>query len=495
MTLWQALASHAVSRPGKVALAAPDATLTYGGLANASQAAARCLRDRHGLRRQDRIAYLGYNSAAQIVLTFAAACGGHVVSPLNWRLSEGELAWIVANADPSLIVADPVHMDIARRVAPGRALSPASELISDTVSEDWRPDVIELGGSADPLLLVYTSGATGRPKGAVLSQSAVRANAELSWDMHDMTAADRILTALPMFHVGGLNIQTMPALLIGATVDLMDRFDPDTCLGLIADRRPTLTVQVPATLQALMAADGWDRADLSSLRAITTGSTDVPVPLISSVHRRGVPVIQIYGATETGPVVVYQKAEHAKTHIGSIGKPGPGVDVSLRTGDGAEAANGAPGEVWLRSPTLASGYWRDDGHAAFAGGWFRTGDVARLDDEGFLWFTDRVKNVIISGGENIYPAELERVLRKVPGVTEAAVVGIADEKWGSVPVAAVVSNGPVTSADVRAVFDRDLARFKHPKAVHFVDALPRNAMGKVVPAEVKTMIEAASQAG
>ncbi|MEO1494786.1 MAG: AMP-binding protein, partial [Pseudomonadota bacterium] len=441
MSLWSRLEEIAGTHPDKVAITAPDASLTYAGLCAAAEEAEIRLAER-GVGPGDRVAYLGFNTAALLVLIFAAARGGFMIAPLNWRLAEEELAWIIDQAELGVLVADAAHGEIAPRVAGACAILDAASLSGGGppahphLPKGTRPVA---GDGASPVLLVYTSGATGRPKGAVLSQNAVMANACLSWDMHEMGPEDHVLTALPMFHVGGLNIQTLPALLTGASVTLMDRFEPGACLAMLAERRATLTVQVPATLQALMAHPDWERADLSALRAIATGSTDVPVPLIRAVHTRGVPVIQIYGATETGPVVIYQRIADARSHIGSIGRAGPGVAVQITAQDGTRVAEGRPGEIWLRSPTLACEYWRNpEANSAFAGGWFRTGDVARRDQDGFLWFTDRKKNVIISGGENIYPAELERVLRDVPGVTEAAVAGRPDPAWGAVPVAAVV---------------------------------------------------------
>jgi fatty-acyl-CoA synthase len=233
----------------------------------------------------------------------------------------------------------------------------------------------------------------------------------------------------------------------------MDRFEPAACLRAIAEARPSLTVQVPATLQVMMASDGWKGADLSSLRAIATGSTDVPVSLIEAVQARGAPVIQIYGATETGPVVIYQTISDAESHMGAIGRAGPGVEARL-VANGRDVAEGQVGEIWLRSPTLAKGYWRNpEADAAFAEGWFRTGDLARREADGMFWFADRLKNVIISGGENIYPAELERILRDMPGVAEAAVVGRPDPRWGATPVAVVAKNGPVSRDDILTGFE------------------------------------------
>jgi len=361
-------------------------------------------------------------------------------------------------------------------VRPAQAVLAGAE--GPAATDETRPE--------DPCLLVYTSGATGRPKGALLSQAALFANARLATDMHALTKDDHVHTILPMFHVGGLDIQTLPALLAGARVSLMPRFEPAACLEEIARLRPTLSVHVPATLQAMIARPDWAEADLASLRLIATGSTDVPVPLIEAVHAKGVPVVQIYGATETAPVVVYQREADARARLGSIGRPGPGVEVRLTDAEGRDVPDGAEGEIRVKSPTLASGYWRK-GREGFEDGWWRSGDVARRDAEGWLWFADRLKNVIVSGGENIWPAELERVLAGTPGIREAAVVGMPDARWGAVPVAVVAAEG-LTEADVLAAFEGRLARFKRPRRVVFVNALPRNAMGKVLPEAVRRTV-------
>lgn len=463
------------------ALAAPDATFTHAGLAEAVRRAAGML-EGQGVRPGDRVVWLGFNAASQIVLTFAAARLGAMTAPLNWRLAEEELAWIFGDAEPRLAFADAAHLDVARRVAGDVPVRPA-EAILDAEGKATGPEP----GPQDPALLVYTSGTSGRPKGALLSHRAIAANATLATDMHALTKDDHVHTVLPMFHVGGLNIQTIPILLAGGRVTLMDRFEPGACLHQIAEARPTLSVHVPATFAALMAHPEWEATDLSSLRLIATGSTDVPVPVIEAVHARGVPVIQIYGATETAPVAVYQREADAVPRLGSIGRPGPKVEIRLTDPEGREVPDGVDGEIRVKSPTLASGYWRrPDSAGEFDGGWWRSGDVARRDAEGWLWFADRVKNVIVSGGENIYPAELERVLAGLPGVREASVVGRPDPLWGAVPVAVVAGDG-LSEADVLAAFDGRLARFKRPKAVIFVDALPRNAMGKIAVPEVRAL--------
>ncbi len=487
MTLWSALLAQAETTPDKLAVAAPDATLTYAGLCDAAVQASHRLAREHMVEAGDRIAFLGLNGASQIVLLFAAARAGWMLSPLNWRLAEEELSWIIADAAPSLIVADEQFAQLANAIAGERPVVPAGADLWAGEEADCR-DATETDPEC-PVLLAYTSGATGRPKGAVLSQRALVANAAMSQDMHALKASDHVLTTLPMFHVGGLNIQTLPALLYGASVTILDRFEPGSCLEAITRLRPTLTLQVPATLAAMISHQMWAKTDLSCLRLIATGSTDVPVALIEAVHARGVPVIQIYGATETGPVIVYQHGEEAFSHVGSIGRPGPGVDVRLVDRAGTPVALNEVGEIHVRSPTLAAGYWNDRGTAeAYADGWFRTGDMARCDEDGFLWFADRLKNVIISGGENIYPAELERILAQIPGIREAAVVGTPDERWGAVPIAAVVCDRELQKTDVQDAFEGQLARFKRPKEILFFNKLPRNALGKVKVDALRAMV-------
>lgn len=475
-TLWDAMALVAASRPDAPAIAAPDGAYSYAALMQeAGRVAARLVA--RGVAPGDRVAYLGLNGAAQVLLLLGCARIGAMLAPLNWRLAAEELEFILTDAAPRVLIADAAMADLARE-ASGRLAIKVEDVIATGGNESIPA---QMGAADDPALLCYTSGASGRAKGALHAQSALLANAALSHDMHAMTADDHVLTALPLFHVGGLCIQTLPALLIGAQVTMLARFAPGPCLRVIETARPTLTVQVPATLGALLADPGWAGADLSSLRAITTGSTDVPPPLIDAVQARGVPVIQIWGATETGPIAIYQKVEEALSHPGSIGRPGPGVRLRLTDPEGRDVAPGKAGEINVASRALASGYWRLPGAGDLDGGWFRSGDVARQGADGALWFVGRVKSVIISGGENIWPAELERVLHGLPGLAEAAVAGRPDPRWGAVPVVLAVRGpgAPVSEAEVLDAFEGRIARFKHPHGVVFVDALPRNAMGKI----------------
>ncbi len=298
-----------------------------------------------------------------------------------------------------------------------------------------------------------------------------------------MTSEERVLTTLHLFHVGGMNIQTLPALHAGATVILHPKFDPTLTLDALETEAATLTVLVPAQIGALMTSPRWESVDLSSLRMITTGSTLVPRALIDAVHARGIPLVQVYGATETAPIATYLMTHDCKRKAGSAGKAATHCDIRLVDDRDRDVASGERGEVLVKGPAVMTGYW-DDVQAteeALRGGWFHSGDIGHLDDEGYLYIDDRKKDVIISGGENIYPAELENVLAECPEIVEAAVVGRPDDRWGEVPVVVAVreAESTVDAENVRALFDGRIARYKHPQDVIFVDFLPRNAMGKI----------------
>ena len=490
---------HAGFTPDKIALRTAREEISYADLAGRIDRAARAMVGELGLVRGDRIAYLGLNSAEQIVLTFAAARAGLSIVPLNWRLAGPEHAFILKDSEAKVLFVEQSFCDHVQGPIPNMRMVGADfsagdiASLADLMAVGGDGALTSEGGPKEPLLLCYTSGTTGRPKGAVLTQDAILCNALNAQHMHDMTAGDHVLTVLPMFHVGGLNIQTTPVLHCGGTVTLHNRFDPASTLRDIAALRPTLTVQVPATMEAMIRHPDWQSTDLSSLRVVATGSTDVPTNLIEAFHARDLPVIQIYGSTETAPVAVYQRSDDARSRFGSIGRAGLHTEIRLVDADGQDVADGDAGEILVRGKHVATGYWNDPEQTAkaFQDGWFHSGDIAHRDEDGWLWFRDRVKNVIISGGENIYPAEIERVLREVPGIVEVAVVGRPDERWGAAPIAVVACDDPTMTPDcVAAAFEGRLARYKHPKDVFIVEALPRNAMGKVKLDTVRELVGA-----
>jgi fatty-acyl-CoA synthase len=418
------------------------------------------------VEKGDRVAWLGYNNPRMLVLLFALARLGAILVPLNWRLTAAEHKAILADCSPKWLFCDAdfeVH-------AKGLGIP---------IGGNQKTSAKFAGTDADDVLIVYTSGTTGMPKGAVLTQSALLWNGFNSIHAHDLSQRDHVLTALPMFHVGGLNNQTLPALQAGASVTLHQRFDPGLWLADVAARRPTLSLLVPATIQAVLSHPAWSSTDLSSLKMLNAGSMVIPDALLRAFHERGVPVGQIYGCTETAPIATVLLKEDAVRKLGSAGKPAPHCEVKL-----------VEGEVWVRGPNLMRCYWNDPAATAAAltpEGWFRTGDLARIDDEGYYWIIGRSKDVIISGGENIHPAELENVLADCPQIAEAAVIGVPDPKWGeSVLVFAVKKeNSNLDENAVISLFKDRLARFKHPRRVVFLDALPKNAMGKVQKHELR----------
>jgi fatty-acyl-CoA synthase len=481
---------NAAFAPDKPAIHFGGTTLTYADVASRIAAAARALKSQLGVGRGDRVAILSLNHPDYLVLLYACARLGAMLVPLNWRLAVPEQVFILSDASVKALVVEkgfaaviePLRQSLPDVHIVGLDFSPAGLSFDDllaTGSGDGHNPHVDL---SSPLLIVYTSGTTGRPKGAVLRQEALLWNAVMSQHMHDMTAADHILTVLPLFHVGGLNIQTTPALQLGATVTLHPRFAPDATLAALASDKPTLTVLVPATMQAVIEHPSWSATDITCLRALTTGSTQVPQGLVDAFTARGVPVLQVYGSTETCPVAVYTRAG-GDQRAGSTGLPGLVCEAKVVDDAGHDAAPGAPGEVVVRGPNVFFEYWGNTTATAetLREGWYHSGDIGTRDADGHFFIHDRKKNMIISGGENIYPAEVERVLIAHPGVAEGAVIGRADPRWQEVPVAYVVRRAGATcdAAALEAHLLRELARFKVPRDYVFVDALPRNAMGKV----------------
>jgi len=486
MNLSDLIERNAAFAPNKPAIHFSDATLTYAAFSDRIAAAARALKSKLGITRGDRVAILALNHPDYLVLLYACARLGAMLVPLNWRLAVPEQVFILTDASVKALV---VQKGFEAVIEPLKQVLPDVQVIDLDVAPSF-DDLLASGSGdgrnhadlTDPLLIVYTSGTTGRPKGAVLRQEALVWNGVMSQHMHDMTAADHILTALPLFHVGGLNIQTTPALQLGATVTLHPRFAPDALLNALVSDRPTLTVLVPATMQAVIEHPSWGATDITCLRALTTGSTQLPQGLVDAFTARNVPVLQVYGSTETCPVAVYTRAG-GDQRAGSTGLPGLACEARVVDDSGSEVAPGIAGEVVVRGPNVFAEYWRNAAATSetLRGGWYHSGDIGTRDADGHFFIHDRKKNMIISGGENIYPAEVERVLVAHPAVAEAAVIGRADPKWQEVPVAYVVrrKGSDVEARALETHLLSQLARFKVPRDYVFVDALPRNAMGKV----------------
>jgi indoleacetate---CoA ligase len=480
---------HAAFTPQKTAIRFGEEDLSYAEFAQRIARAAAGLAGL-GVRRGDAVAFLGLNHPQMLALLFACARLGAMLAPLNWRLAAPEHARVLADCPPRALFVEPAFEAHVRGIAPGLGETRIVALGEDRSAPGSAQPARE-GGEDSPLLLCYTSGSTGAPKGVVLTQRALLWNAINSAHMHDLTSADRILTTLPLFHVGGLNILTTPALHAGATVVLHPKFDVHATFDAIERERITLAVLVPAQLAAMMESPRWASADLSSLRMLTTGSTIVSAAFVRKVNARGVPLVQVYGSTETCPIATYVRAEDAERKAGSAGVPALHCEVKVLDDEGCDLPAGRDGEIVVRGPNVCTGYWnaREPGEPALRNGWYHSGDIGHFDGEGHLHVVSRKKDMIISGGENIYPAELENILLESPTIQEACVVGRPDERWGEAVVAAVVPRpgARITEAEILALFQGRIARYKHPREVKFLEQLPRSALGKILKEEVRTM--------
>ena len=492
---------HAGFQPNAIAIHFEEQNISYASLWQDVQQCAVALSRHCGIGQGDRVAWLGQNHPSMLSAMFACAHLGAMLVPINWRLSDAEIHYILEDCGAKLVLVDAPMRETAQviqsssnivqwlSVEPETHFSTLQSLYSTPIEQRIQPSEPTL---QDPLLNVYTSGTTGHPKGAVLTQEALLFNALNSQHMHDMTRHDTCLTVLPMFHVGGLNNQTTPMLYCGGAVILHRKFDPGATLEALTRQQPQLTVQVPATINALTAHPDWATADFTSLRAVTTGSSIVPQSVLDAFESRRIPVIQVYGCTETCPIAVYQLTNNERLIAGSTGRPALHTQIKLVDTQGRTVAAGNSGEVCVKGPNVLQGYWGLPEATAetLRDGWFHTGDVGSLDEQGCLHIIERVKDLIISGGENVYPAEIERVLHSQPGIVDAAVVGRSDSEWGEVPVAFVVAQEPAPAPeDIQRHLKKELARFKHPREIRFVDDLPRTSLGKIKKFTLRQQLE------
>jgi fatty-acyl-CoA synthase len=485
-------ARRARKTPHRTALIHGDTTVSYAELYARTTRLAHALRAL-GLRRGDRIAYLGPNHPSYLETLFAAGTLGAVFVPLNPRLAGPEIAHQLGDSGAKVLVYAP---SLAGLVAglPGNAHvrafvevgSPYEELIDQAAEERIDQPVT----ADDMCIIMYTSGTTGRPKGAMLTHGNLTWNAVNVLVDHDLTADERALVSAPLFHTAGLNMLTLPVLLKGGTCVLVESFDPAATLDLIERHRITFMFGVPAMFDQVARHPRWADADLSSLRILTCGGSPVPTTLIAAYQERGLTFLQGYGMTEASPGTLFLDAEHAVGKAGSAGVPHFFSDVRVVRPDFTQVDIGETGEVVVRGPHVMPGYWGlpEETAAVFADGWFRSGDAARVDEDGYVFIVDRIKDMIISGGENIYPAEIEDLLLGHPGIVECAVIGVADDKWGEVPRAVVVPREGVQldPDEVLASLAGHLAKYKIPKSVVVVDELPRTASGKLLKARVRT---------
>ena len=450
-----------------------------------------------GVKKGERIGFLLMNSAEFMEAYFAAAKIGAVVVPLNWRLVPDELEFILKDSGTKRLIFGDEFLDTVKELHSRGAKTGVIDWLQVVAEKDLLPFAHSYGEfrdsaaaleptigaeSDDMLYIMYTSGTTGLPKGVVHTHNTS------IWAVITVSATtyfheeDRFLGALPMFHVGALMPLTLNVYR-GATSVVMRSFDPKRAWELIQDERLTSGLAVPAMLNFMLQVADFERYDITSLRWILSGAAPVPVSLMQRYADLGIEIHQIYGLTETcGPACVID-AENALKKIGSTGKAFFHTDVRLADPDGGECAPGVAGEILIRGPHIMREYWNRPEATAetIVDGWLHTGDIAIVDEDGFIFIQDRIKDMIISGGENVYPAEIEGVLMTHPDITEAAVIGQPDDTWGESPFAIVVRSDPnLTQEAVLAYCDKKLARFKQPRRVAFTDLIPRNPSGKIL---------------
>jgi fatty-acyl-CoA synthase len=492
------IAHHAARRPEAIAAVdlAGGRSLTYRAFDRRIAALAGHLRDAFGVGSGARVTLLAHNTTDAFEVQFACFRLGAVFVPLSWRLALAELHGVVADCSPSALVHDAEFADTAEELARRHAIahllrrgggeSPYEGAIAGARALEAPREATH----DDTCTILYTSGTTGVPKGAVSTHGTVFWNAVNCTGVAGLSARTVMLCALPQFHIAGLNLFANPTFHAGGTVAVMRRFEAGEALRSLGD--PALGVThfhgAPPLYQSMAAHPEFGAADLSRLHGAFVGAAPVPPALLDAWLRKGVALRQGYGMTETGPLVLNLDAADAARKAGSAGKPVMHVEVRVAADaeGGRDAAPGEVGELWVRGPAVAPGYWNrpEAARGAFAeGGWLRTGDAVRVDEEGFFFIVDRWKDMYISGGENVYPAEVEHVLQRHPAVAEAAVIGVPDARWGESGRAVVVpepgAGATPSEAELLAHCAAALARYKVPKSVVFADALPRNAVGKV----------------
>ncbi|MCH8627629.1 long-chain fatty acid--CoA ligase [Arsenicicoccus piscis] len=487
--------------PAKTALVDRGTRTSYGELD------ARAVRLAHGLRglgveRGDRVAYLGLNSATFVETMFAVAKLGAVMVPLNTRLAAPETAFVLADSEPRMLVWDDPFEQVVT--------SPeVAELGLQTVQVGAALDAVRDAGSDEPLdesvslddlfMIQYTSGTSGRPKGVMLTHGNV------TWNVYnilvdvDVTSEEVALVTAPLFHTAAPNQLLFPTILKGGTALIEARWDAERAIDLIESEGVTFLFGVTTMYYALLHSPRFASADLSTLRLALSGGAPLPEALLAAYLDRGLMIVQGYGLTESSPGATMLRPADGMRKIGSAGTSCFFTDVRVVDPVGEDVGRGGTGEVLVQGPNVTPGYWRSPDATAGAldeDGWLRTGDVARVDEEGYLYIVDRLKDMIISGGENIYPAEVEQAIYEHPGVAEVAVIGMPDERWGEVGRAVVVAKpgAALSESDILDHLDGRLARYKIPRRVDLVEELPHNASGKLVKTRLRAILEEGTSA-
>ena len=479
----------------------PTYRFTYTQLNERVNRLAHVLQEK-GVSKGDRVATFCYNCNQMLEAYFAVSKIGGIIVPLNFRLEAPETTFMLRDSGSKILIFQEQFSDMIHSLQPAVNI-PSDKLIRigekdeawenyETLLEQASPEEPQIDTSLDiddPQMIMYTSGTTGVPKGALMSHKKTYYNTFNAQLYFDLTSKDVMLVVMPLFHSGGLNICAVPILYQGGTAVLQSAFDPHETLALIQKHRVTTGLVVPTMLNFFLKKGGIDDFDLSSVRLLVIGGEPLPVPLIEAYEKRSIPIRQVFGQTETSIQLCQMPNEKDGKKIGSVGRSVFHAEIRIVDQKGRDVPCGEVGELILKGPTQMLGYWNNPEETAktIKGGWLYTGDLARMDEEGYVYIVDRARDVIISGGENIYPAEIERAYASHPKILEAAVVGVPDEKWGEVGKALIVLKDEETMTEEEALgfLKGKLAKYKIPKQVGFTGEFPKTASGKIRKAELK----------
>ncbi len=492
------LLRRAAVNPSRTAIIFEDQRLDYAEFAERVRRQAALFRQ-SGVCMGDRVGFLGFNQPAFLETFYAATALGAIFVPLNFRLTAEELTFIINDAGVHTLVVDDALQPVVDPVRDH--LGCRHYYSAESTFTGWRPLREERAQCAalvteesmtqhDVAVIMYTSGTTGLPKGAMLTHGNLMWNNINAHFAFGQSRDDVVLTVAPLFHIGGLNVNTLHTFTLGGCLLLMRAFEPGEVLGLIEEHHVAIMFGAPAMFNFMAQHAKFAKTRFDSVKTFICGAAPPPESLLTLYAERGINFCQGYGLTETAPFATFLTPEFALSKLGSAGQPPMYTDVRIVDNDNQEVAPQVRGEICIKGPNIMKGYWNRPeatAEAIDAQGWFHSGDVGYKDDDGFVFICDRLKDMVISGGENVYPAEVESVLFKHEAIAEVAVIGLPDEKWGEAvtAVAALHTGKTLTLDELRSFAESHLARYKLPLRLHIVDQLPRNPAGKVLKFKLK----------
>lgn len=463
-------------------------TLTFEELNRLGNRLAHHLTNEYEIIKGDRIAILAENCLEYLILFVAAQKTGCILVPMNYRLASAEIEFLLENAAPKWVIVESIFQNKTAFATAWEKIpfkSSLKELANFCDKNIHKKEDDHFSNTPilpnDPIFILYTSGTTGFPKGALYTHQMLFWNSINTALSLIVNSESRTVNCMPPFHTGGWNVLTTPFFHHGGYSCLMKSFDPKSVLELIEKEQVTIFMGVPTMLKMIADLPEFEHANLKALHYIIVGGEPMPIPLIEKWHSKGVPIRQGFGMTEVGPNLTSLHQNDAIRKMGSIGRPNFYVEIKIVDEHGVECPPDQAGELLLRGSMVTPGYWQNEEatQKAFSGDWFKTGDRVRQDEEGYLFVVDRIKNMFISGGENVYPAEIERVLLKHPKISESVVIGVPDKKWGEVGKAFIVKKEVVSEIEILDYCRSNLAKFKVPKSIVFLEELPKNDTGKI----------------